>query len=90
VPTEEIAFMPPEARDHEARMALDGGSDGLAILRRACAEAPGWLAPGGFLIVEASERQSAALARVMTGAGLTGNVHTDEDMGATVVTGSRP
>ena len=40
VPTAEIAFMPPEARDHEARMALDGGSDGLAVLRRAAAEAP--------------------------------------------------
>src|SRR6202035_4406088 len=35
VPTTEIAFMPGEARDHEALMALDGGADGLAILRRA-------------------------------------------------------
>ena len=40
VPTTEIAFMPAEARDHEALMALDGGADGLAILRRAAADAP--------------------------------------------------
>ncbi len=41
VPTAEIAFMPAEARDHEALMALDGGADGLAILRRAAAGAAG-------------------------------------------------
>ncbi len=39
VPTTEIAFMPAEARDHEALMALDGGADGLAILRRAASDA---------------------------------------------------
>jgi release factor glutamine methyltransferase len=89
VPTDQIAFMPPEARDHEARMALDGGGDGLAILRRACAQAPGWLAPGGFLIVETSERQSAAMAKAMTDAGLVGNVYADEEAGAIAVTGTR-
>ncbi|HTU75984.1 MAG TPA: putative protein N(5)-glutamine methyltransferase [Trebonia sp.] len=89
VPTAQIAFMPPEAREHEARMALDGGSDGLAVLRRACAQAPGWLAPGGFAIVEASERQSAALAKAMADAGLAAGVHADEETGATVVTGTR-
>jgi release factor glutamine methyltransferase len=88
VPTSEIAFMPPEARDHEARMALDGGSDGLAILRRAAARAPDWLAPGGTLLVETSERQAALMADVMTSAGLSPRVHTDEEMGATVVTGT--
>ena len=46
VPTTEIAFMPAEARDHEALMALDGGTDGLAVLRRAAADAP---APGSRL-----------------------------------------
>src|SRR6185437_14569866 len=57
VPTSEIAFMPAEAREHEAPMALDGGADGLAILRRAAAGAVGWLAPGGVLLVETSEQQ---------------------------------
>jgi release factor glutamine methyltransferase len=87
VPTTEIAFMPAEARDHEALMALDGGADGLAILRRAAAEAGAWLAPGGLLLVETSERQAAAMAAVMTAAGLAAQVHEDDESGATVVTG---
>ena len=90
VPTTEIAFMPPEAREHEARMALDGGGDGLAILRRVCAEAPRWLAPGGTLLVETSERQSGPMAAAMTAAGLTARVQADDEMGATVVTGTAP
>lgn len=87
VPTTEIAFMPAEARDHEALMALDGGADGLAVLRRAAAEAGAWLAPGGVLLVETSERQAAAMAAVMTAAGLAAQVHQDDESGATVVTG---
>jgi release factor glutamine methyltransferase len=90
VPAGEIAFMPPEARDHEARMALDGGADGLAVLRRAATQAPGWLAPGGTMLVETSERQAPAMAGVMTAAGLLPRVHADDEMGATVVTGTRP
>jgi release factor glutamine methyltransferase len=87
VPTAQIAFMPSEARDHEALLALDGGGDGLAVLRRAAAGAPAWLAPGGVLLVETSERQAAAMAAVMADAGLVGRVHLDDESGATVVTG---
>jgi release factor glutamine methyltransferase len=90
VPTTEIAFMPAEARDHEAVMALDGGTDGLAILRRVAAEAHAWLAPGGVLLVETSERQAASMTAVMTAAGLAGEVHEDDDWGATVITGRAP
>ncbi len=86
VPTAQIAFMPTEAREHEALMALDGGTDGLAILRRAAAGAPGWLAPRGVLLVETSERQAAPMAAVMAEAGLAARVHADE-WGATVITG---
>ena len=58
VPTGDVAFLPAEARDHEPLVALDGGLDGLAILRRAASGAPGWLAPGGVLLVETSDRQA--------------------------------
>ena len=89
VPSTEVAFMPAEARDHEALMALDGGTDGLAVLRRVAAAAPSWLAPGGVLLVETSERQSPTMAAVMASAGLTPQVHEDDDSGATVVTGAQ-
>ena len=87
VPTAEIAFMPTEAREHEAPMALDGGTDGLAILRRAAAGAGSWLTPGGVLLVETSERQAPSMTAAMTAAGLAARVHEDDDSGATVVTG---
>jgi release factor glutamine methyltransferase len=89
VPTAEIAFMPPEARDHEARVALDGGPDGLAVLRQAAAQAPGWLAPGGTMLVETSERQAEVMAAAMARTGLAARVHSDDESGATVVTGKR-
>jgi release factor glutamine methyltransferase len=87
VPTGDVAFLPAEARDHEPLVALDGGLDGLAVLRRAAAGAPSWLAPGGALLVETSDRQAAEMAGAMAGAGLRPVIHTDEDTAATVVTG---
>jgi len=89
VPTGEMAFMPPEARDHEAPMALDGGADGLATLRRVAEQAPCWLAPGGTLLVETSERQAGLMADAMSSAGLRPGVQGEDEMGATVVTGTR-
>ena len=88
VPTGDIGLLPPEARDYEPRTALDGGSDGLAVLRRAAAEAPRWLAPGGRLLVETSEPQAPLMTRAMAAAGLTARVHSCEDYESTVVTGA--
>jgi release factor glutamine methyltransferase len=87
VPTGQVAFLPAEARDHEPLVALDGGLDGLAILRRAAAGAPDWLAPGGVLLVETSDRQAPDMTEAMAAAGLSPAIHTDQDWGATVVTG---
>jgi release factor glutamine methyltransferase len=85
VPTEEIALMPPEARDHEPRVALDGGADGLDIARRVMAAAPRWLAPTGVVLVETSERQAPLLADAAIRAGLSPRVISDEDTGGTAV-----
>ncbi|MFJ4654994.1 putative protein N(5)-glutamine methyltransferase [Nocardia sp. NPDC088792] len=90
VPSAEIARMPPEARDHEPRVALDGGADGLDILRRIAAVAPEWLAPGGQLLVEESEEQASAAAEIMRRHGLVARIAEDEELGATVVIGTRP
>jgi release factor glutamine methyltransferase len=87
VPTSEIGLMPAEARLHEPRVALDGGPDGVAIHRRVAAQAPGWLAPRGRLLIETSERQAPLTEAAITSAGLTATVVSDHEMDATIVTG---
>jgi release factor glutamine methyltransferase len=88
VPTEAFAFLPPEARIHEPRTALDGGEDGLDVQRRIVAEAPRWLAPNGGLLIETSERQAPALADAFAAAGLHPRVATSDELDATVVIGA--
>lgn len=87
VPTAELALLPPEARDHEPRAALDGGADGLDVARRIVAAAPGWLAPGGRLVIESSDRQAAALVAAMRDAGLAPHIAVDAALDATAVVG---
>jgi len=89
VPTAEVAFLPGEARDHEARVALDGGPDGLDVLRRVAAEAAGWLAPGGHLLFETTERQLPEAVQAVESGGLRAEVAADEEWGATIVIGTR-
>lgn len=88
VPSEAVALMPPEARLHEPRVALDGGADGLDVLRRVAAEASKWLAVGGHLLVETSDRQAQVAVDVMTANGLKGRIAADDERGATVVIGT--
>lgn len=90
VPTDEIAMMPPEARDHEALVALDGGGDGLDVHRRVAASAAEWLAPGGRLLIETSQRQAPATARLVAAGGLEPVVVRDDERGGTVVVGTAP
>ncbi len=90
VPTGEIGLLPPEARAHEPRLALDGGADGLDVLRRAAAGAPGWLAPGGHLLIETSERQAPSAAAAFTASGLATRVASSARLHATVVIGRFP
>ncbi|MCO6008356.1 putative protein N(5)-glutamine methyltransferase [Actinoallomurus purpureus] len=88
VPTGEVALLPAEARDHEARVALDGGADGLEVARRVTAEAPHWLAPGGHLLFETSDRQVPRAVEIVARAGLVPQVVASDDLNATVVIGS--
>jgi len=88
VPSDAVATMPPEARLHEPLVALDGGADGLDLARRVAAGAPDWLAPGGTLLIESSERQAPVLAEILAAAGLSPRVHSCDELGATVVTGT--
>jgi len=90
VPTGAIGTMPPEAREHEPLVALDGGGDGLDVQRRVAADAPKWLAPGGHLLVETSGRQAPHAAEVFAGAGLEPRVVSSDELDATVVIGAKP
>ena len=74
VPTDEIALMPTEARDHEHRIALDGGPDGLDVHRRVAAGAARWLRPGGTLLIETSRPQADGTAAACAAAGLAAEV----------------
>jgi release factor glutamine methyltransferase len=87
VPTAAIGLMPPEARTHEPGLALDGGADGLDVVRRVTAEAAGWLAAGGHLVVETSERQAGALRDAVVAGGLAARVVRDDELDATAVVG---
>ncbi|MBS4196319.1 putative protein N(5)-glutamine methyltransferase [Lederbergia citri] len=88
VPTELIKFLPQEARLHEPKVTLDGGEDGLNILRRVAEEALLWLAPDGHLLIETSEIQASKAFEIFVGAGLTTKVARDEELDATVIIGS--
>jgi len=89
VPTGEIGFLPPEAREHEPRAALDGGADGLEVLRRVAVGAPGWLAPGGYLLIETSERQVPRAEAAFAASGLAVRVARSADLDVAVVIGCR-
>jgi release factor glutamine methyltransferase len=90
VPTGDVALLPPEARLHEPRQALDGGTDGLDVLRRVAAVAPRWLRPGGHLLFETSEEQAPAAVEAVVRCGLAGRAVTSEEWYATVVIATGP
>jgi release factor glutamine methyltransferase len=90
VPSAEVRLLPAEARMHEPLVALDGGADGLGILRRVVAGAPHWLAPHGYLLAETSERQAPHVAEAVRASGLVPRVVSSGELNATVVIGTRP
>lgn len=66
----EHAALAPEPRLHEPRVALTPGGDGLDAYRAILAEAAGYLAPGGRLVLEIGPAQAAAVAAIAAAAGL--------------------
>lgn len=89
VPTDAIALMPPEAREHEPHITLDGGADGVDIQRRVAAEAGEWLAPEGHLLIETSREQADRTVEAFLSGSLTAEVRRAEDIDGTVVIGAR-
>jgi release factor glutamine methyltransferase len=56
---EDLTGLPKGVRDYEPHLALDGGPDGFAVFDPLIAEAPTYLNPGGYLIVEIGSAQEA-------------------------------
>ncbi|MEX1078996.1 MAG: putative protein N(5)-glutamine methyltransferase [Homoserinimonas sp.] len=90
VPTDAISLMPPEARLYEARIALDGGADGLDVQRRIVAGAGRWLASGGRLLIETSVGQAPHTCQLFVAAGLETTVRHSDDFDSTIVIGVLP
>ena len=89
VPSDAIALLPAEAREHEARIALDGGADGLDVHRRVAAGASDWLARGGSLLIETTEEQAPTMVAVFAERGLVARTVHSADLDATVIVAVR-
>lgn len=87
VPTGEIPLLPSEAREYEPLAALDGGTDGLDVLRRVAAAAPRWLRPGGSILIEIGERQQRAAAAAFRAAGVSARLVVSEVYDTSVLIG---
>lgn len=68
IPSGELAGLPDEVR-HEPRLALDGGPDGLAVVRQLIEEAPERLAPGGSLVLEVGSGQARVVEELLLARG---------------------
>lgn len=81
IPTADCEELMPEVRDHEPRLALDGGADGLTAYRQLAAQAGKVLVPGGWMLVEVGIDQAADVAALFVDAGLTDVHHRDDYSG---------
>jgi release factor glutamine methyltransferase len=69
LPSGIIAGLPAEVERFEPRLALDGGPDGMRVLRRIITETPRFLRPGAWLLMEIGEEQAGPLASLMAAEG---------------------
>ncbi|MCL1920600.1 MAG: peptide chain release factor N(5)-glutamine methyltransferase [Kiritimatiellaeota bacterium] len=78
IATAVVNALPPHIRDHEPRLALDGGADGLDVFRALVLDAVMVLKPGGELFFEIGNDQGPALRNMLEGSGFTDvRIHKD-------------
>lgn len=80
ITSDDLTTLQPEVRDHEPRLALDGGPDGLAAYRAIIRQAAAHLEPNGWLLFEVGAGQSADVAALLAQAGF-GAIITASDPG---------
>lgn len=81
VPTGGLRLLPRDSIEHEPRVALDGGPDGLDTLRRIVSGAGHWMRPGGFLLLELGHGQDEGLAATLARAGFVSADRIEDDEG---------
>jgi release factor glutamine methyltransferase len=87
----DIAALAPEVRDHEPRLALDGGPDGLDAYRRLAPEILNVLVPGGLFAVEVGLGQAPAVRKLFAEAGAAAlSIHRDLSDRDRIVAGEKP
>ncbi len=69
IPSGDIAGLQIEVRDHDPRLALDGGFDGLDFYRKLSEVGLAWLRPGAWMLMEFGDGQALALVDLFSGAG---------------------
>lgn len=65
IPTAEVDRLPPEVRDHEPRVALDGGPQGVEVITGVAYDAAIVLKPGGLIFLEIGAEQGAAVSAIL-------------------------
>lgn len=91
IPTEEIATLQPEVRDHEPRLALDGGEDGLMLIRELLCQSHRNLRSGGWIALEVAQGQAPLLLNLLRENGFQ-SIEARHDLAgiARLVAGQRP
>jgi release factor glutamine methyltransferase len=80
VPTDSLRLLPRDVQAFEPRLALDGGPDGMDLLREVARRSAGWLSPGGWLLLELGGDQAEPMGRLLRDVGFEGvDVMVDED-----------
>ncbi len=69
IPAGVIKDLKPEVRNFEPAMALDGGDDGLELIKRIINSAPGYIKGGAFMLMETGEDQSEQVLQLVKAAG---------------------
>lgn len=67
IPSGDIARLEPVVRDHEPRLALDGGEKGLSLILELVGSAPGLLRPGGYIVLETGYDQEEPVKAMFSG-----------------------
>lgn len=80
IPSAEIDKLDAEVAQHEPRLALDGGPDGLTVLRKIIDDAPNYAAANALLLLEFTPEQADALAAIVIAHGAYSEVSIRKDL----------